>query len=294
LKSNPRDEGRPEGLRDGSGGVPPELVEALERARPRLGRLASTLLYFESIGSTNDEAAARSASDVPVPSPQRPPSSEGLVVVADAQTAGRGRRGHTWFSPPGSGLYVSVVLAPSRARVEPERATTLLTLAAGVGLAEGIAAATGLRVDLKWPNDLQVTRRKLAGILAEASGAGDAASVVVGYGINVAATAFPPELRDRATSLESELGRAVDRHHVLVETLASLARRYQDLLDGRFDAILDAWRRLAPAASGARVEWTTNAATSTGVTAGIDERGALLVRVDDRVERIISGEVVWL
>ena len=273
--------------------MPPELAEALERARPRLSGLASTLLYFETIGSTNDEAAARSASDFPAPSPQ-PRDPEGLVVVADAQTAGRGRRGHTWFSPPGSGLYVSVVLAPSRARVDPERATTLLTLAAGVGLAEGIEAATGLRVDLKWPNDLQVTRRKLAGILAEASGASDAASVIVGYGINVAATAFPPELRDRATSLESELGRAVDRHHVLVETLASLARRYQDLLDGRFDAILDAWRRLAPAASGARVEWTTNAATATGVTAGIDERGALLVQVDDRVERIISGEVSWL
>ena len=111
--------------------------------------------------------------------------------------------------------------------------------------------------DLKWPNDLQVARRKLAGILAEASGNGVGDSVIVGYGINVAATAFPPELRDRATSLESELGRGVDRAHVLVETLAALARRYDDLLDGRFDAILDAWRALAPAASGARVKWTT-------------------------------------
>ena len=89
------------------------------------------------------------------------------------QTAGRGRRGHTWFSPPGSGLYVSVVLMPARARVDPMRATTLLTLAAGVALAEAVEAATGLRVDIKWPNDLLVGRRKLAGILAEASGRGD-------------------------------------------------------------------------------------------------------------------------
>ena len=86
------------------------------------------------------------------------------------------------------------------------------------------------------------------------------------------ATALPPELRDRATSLETELGRAIDRHQLLAETLAALSRRYEDLLAGRFDAILDAWRRLAPAAMNARVEWTTNAGTAAGVTAGIDDR----------------------
>src|SRR5476649_814295 len=119
------------------------------------------MLFFETIGSANDEAAARSAKDFALHersafarhersaslSGERPP--EGLAVVADQQTAGRGRRGHTWFSPAGSGLYVSVVLAPAAARVDPARATTLLTLAAGVALAEGIEQATGLRVDLK-------------------------------------------------------------------------------------------------------------------------------------------------
>jgi BirA family biotin operon repressor/biotin-[acetyl-CoA-carboxylase] ligase len=188
-----------------------------------------------------------------------------------------------------------VVLAPATAAIDPPRALTLLTLAAGVALAEGIEQATGLRIDLKWPNDLQVSRRKLGGILAESSAtAGRIDTVVVGYGINVLATSFPSELRDRATSLESELGRAVDRHHLLVETLAALSRRYEDLLAGRFDAILDAWRRLAPGASGARVAWTTNAGTASGESAGIDDHGALLVRVGDRVERIVSGEVIWL
>ena len=140
-----------------------------------------------------------------------------------------------------------------------------------------------------------MARRKLGGILAESSDTTDRVrTVVVGYGINVLSTSFPPELHDRATSLESELGRAVDRHHLLAETLAALSRRYEDLLAGRFDAILDAWRRLAPGASGARVEWTTNAGTVSGRTAGIDDRGALLVRIDDRVERIVSGEVTWL
>jgi BirA family biotin operon repressor/biotin-[acetyl-CoA-carboxylase] ligase len=166
----------------------------------------------------------------------------------------------------------------------------LLTLTAGVALAEGVEAATGLTVTLKWPNDLLVSRRKLGGILAE--GCGD--TVVVGYGINVGATAFPPELGDRATSLESELGHSVDRDHVLAGTLAALARRYDDLVEGRFDAILDAWRRLAPGASGARVTWKTMVGEESGATAGIDDQGALLVRVGNRIERIVSGEVNWL
>lgn len=273
------------------------MVDAIERVRPRLGRLASTVLFFDTIGSTNDEAAQRVASPKPqAASPQaQAPSPEGLVIVADEQTAGRGRRGHTWFSPAGSGLYVSVVLTPAASTVEPARAIRLLTLAAGVALAEGIEQAAGLRVDLKWPNDLQVSRRKLGGILAESSGTGGSPDcVVVGYGINVLSTAFPPELRDRATSLESELGRAVDRQLLLAETLAALSRRYEDSLAGRFDVILDAWRRLAPAASGARVTWTTSSGIASGVTAGIDDLGALLVRVGERVERIVSGEVTWL
>jgi BirA family biotin operon repressor/biotin-[acetyl-CoA-carboxylase] ligase len=280
LKSNPSDD-RPEGAR---------YAAKIERARPRLGRLASTFLFFPSVGSTNDIALdhTRSAS---LSGERSVGSSEGLVVVADQQTAGRGRRGHTWFSPPGSGLYVSVVLAPASSRVDPARATMLTTLSAGVALAEGVAAATGLRVDLKWPNDLYVTRRKLGGILAD--GAADGA-VVLGYGINIGATAFPPELGDRATSLESELGRAVDRSHALVETLAALSRRYEDLLAGRFDAILDAWRLHAPAASGARVTWTTNAGVLSGITAGIDEDGALLVKTADGIEQIVGGEVTWL
>jgi BirA family biotin operon repressor/biotin-[acetyl-CoA-carboxylase] ligase len=243
--------------------------------------VGSTILFHPSIGSTNDAASltARLSGE----------RSEGLVVIADEQTAGRGRRGHAWFSPPGSGLYVSVVLAPTRARVDPGRATRLLTLAVGVALAEAVESAAGLRVDLKWPNDLYVARRKLAGILAEATG--DA--VVVGYGINVTATSFPPDLRDRATSLESELGRSCDRAVLFAETLAAVDARYVELLEGRFDAILDAWRRRAPAAHGARVTWTTPAGPVSGVTGGIDDEGALLVRVGDRIERIVAGELTW-
>jgi BirA family biotin operon repressor/biotin-[acetyl-CoA-carboxylase] ligase len=277
LKSNRSNEPPSEGLR---------YRQAIERSRARLGRLASAFEFFATIASTNDVALERSAAAALA---RR--DAEGLVVVADEQTAGRGRRGHAWFSPPGSGLYVSVVLAPARARVDPARATVLLTLAAGVAIAEGVAAATGLRPDLKWPNDLQVSRRKLAGILAEGT-AGN--HVVLGYGINIAPAAFPPELRARATSIESELGKPTDPVHVLVETLAALSCRYDDLLAGRFDAILDAWRALAPSAAGARVSWSTNAGLLSGITAGIDDHGALLVRRDGGIDRIVAGELSWL
>jgi BirA family transcriptional regulator, biotin operon repressor / biotin---[acetyl-CoA-carboxylase] ligase len=255
--------------------------DALTRVRPRLGRLATSFHFFPSIGSTNDQALSL--------------ATEGAVVVADAQTAGRGRRGHSWFSPPGSGLYVSVVLMPGRARIDARRATSLVTIMAGVALAEGIGEATGLEVALKWPNDLFVARRKLGGILAESSGtAGSIDAVTVGYGINVSATAFPRELSDRATSIESELGRDVDRSHVLAETLTALAQRYDDLLAGQFDAILDRWRAKAPASRGALVSWTTAEGVVSGRTAGIDPDGALLVRRDDAIERIVAGEVNWI
>jgi BirA family biotin operon repressor/biotin-[acetyl-CoA-carboxylase] ligase len=260
---------------------PPELADAFAGARDRLGLFAGRILYFPTIGSTNDVAASLAAE----------PGAVGMVVIADAQTAGRGRRGRTWFSPAGSGLYVSVIVAPAHGAADPERATALLTLATGVALAEGVERATGLGPAIKWPNDLLVGPRKLAGILAEAFG--DA--VVLGYGINVGPMAYPPELRDRATSLETELGRAIDRSVVAVETLAALAVRYADLVGGRFDAILDAWRRRAPSHRGARVMWDTPAGPQSGITEGIDERGGLLGSgAADRVERIVAAEVRWI
>lgn len=266
--------------------LPADFAEALGGVRDRLGPLGSPILYFSSAGSTNDVAAKLAAAG----------HQEGAVVIADAQTAGRGRRGRGWFSPPRAGLYVSVVVNPAGAPfARRERAGALLTLAAGVALAEAVQRATGLALDIKWPNDLVAGGRKVAGILAEAvidqTQAG--ASVVLGYGINVAPSAFPAELRDRATSLEGELGRPVDRAALCAETLAGVAARYGDLLEGRFDAILDRWRGLAPGSRGARVAWDTPAGPQSGVTAGIDEWGALLVQLDSRIERLVAGEVTW-
>lgn len=266
--------------------LPGDLADAFSLARDRLGRLGSSVFFFPTVGSTNDVAATLAAGG----------KREGAVVIADAQSAGRGRRGHSWFSPPGAGLYVSVVLAPGRAGAAADRATALLTLTAGVALAEAVERVTGLCPIIKWPNDLFVGRRKLAGILAEGVSSPSSRRlqlVVLGYGLNLGRAAYPPELDDRVTSLESELGRGIERAIVCVETLVALAMRYDDLLGARFDAILDAWRARAPGSRGARVSFETSIGTQSGVTAGIDEGGALLVRVGDRIERVISGEVRW-
>jgi len=273
--------------------LPTELRHAIEARRDRLGPLASRIVYFETTGSTNDVAASLASADRLEASPT---DVEGLVVIADAQTAGRGRRGRTWFSPPGAGLYVSVVLRPGRARESVERAIALLTISAGVALAEAVERVTGLSPAIKWPNDLLVERRKLAGILAEgvaSPGSGALHAVVLGFGLNVMSAAYPPELSTIVTSLDSELGRGVDRAEVCAEALASLAERYRDLLDARYDAILDAWRARAFGSRGAKVEWDTPAGVRTGVTEGVDAMGALLVRTGEGLERIVAGEVRW-
>jgi BirA family biotin operon repressor/biotin-[acetyl-CoA-carboxylase] ligase len=213
---------------------------------------------------------------------------EGSVVAANAQSSGRGRLGRMWASPPGAGLYVSVVLHPRR------EAMSLVTIAAGVAVAEGIEAATGLRASVKWPNDVYVGTRKLAGILAEAGASAAGDHVVVGFGINVQPAALPPDVAARATSIEGELGRAVDRGLVLAECLAALANRYRTLQRGAADELIAAWRARAAQHMGRPVEWDGDGGAHRGIAHDIDAGGALLVRVGDQIVRVISGEVRWL
>jgi BirA family biotin operon repressor/biotin-[acetyl-CoA-carboxylase] ligase len=239
--------------------------------------------WYETVASTMDlvKAAAEAG------------AAEGLVVIAQEQTSGRGRRGRPWSSPPGAGLYVSCLFRPARsAGATP--AIGLLTLAAGVAVRSAIEIASGLRPDLKWPNDVMVGRRKLAGILAEAIGLGTHDEfVVLGIGVNLLATSHPAAIAERATSLEAELGRQVQRAVVLEELMAAVAQRYDDLRRGKADDILREWRHAAPSAHGARVEWQAHDGVRRGTTAGIDETGALLVHTASGVERIVGGEVVW-
>jgi BirA family biotin operon repressor/biotin-[acetyl-CoA-carboxylase] ligase len=253
----------------------------LARAADRLGIFRDQIVWYADASSTNDLAAAMAERNAP----------EGRVVVANAQSAGRGRHGRSWISPAGAGLYVSAVLRPAG------QALQLLTIAAGVAVAEGIQSATGLAADVKWPNDVHAHGRKVAGILAEASSsniAGAIHHVVVGAGINVMPAAYPPEIAGRATSLEAELGRPVDRGLVLAEYLCALAARYRDLQGGGANRIVDAWRARAAAMLGRRVQWEGTGTIHDGIALDIDETGALVVRTAAGPVRLVAGEVTWV
>lgn len=267
--------------------------------------------YLPEVTSTNDVALAFASSGAP----------QGTVVCADAQTAGRGRLGRSWFSPPGAGVYASIILRPpgwpiaaiaaitgrEAETADPTamaRALGLVTLTAGVALAESLRATTSIPIEIKWPNDLVVVDpsarsrgfRKLGGILAEASseeGGARVQHIVVGFGVGVSRASYPPELRDRATSIEDQTGRRFDRWELLATALSVLTRRFHDLAAGRFSEILSAWRRLAPSTHGARVAWMAADRRRSGVVQDIDDHGALLVQNEDGVERIVAGDLEW-
>jgi BirA family biotin operon repressor/biotin-[acetyl-CoA-carboxylase] ligase len=227
--------------------------------------------WFDSLDSTNryllDEA--------------RRGAPEGLVAVADFQTAGRGRRGREWVAPPGASLLVSVLLRPALA---PEQ-TPLVTMACGVAMVDAVARVAGFAPGLKWPNDLVVGDRKLVGILAERDG--DA--VVVGAGVNVEWQAFPAELADTATACNLEAGHSVDRRELLDAFLAELDRRYAGL-----DAVVGEYRaRLATLGRHVRVERPDGALVGRAV--GVGAAGQLQVEVDGGdVLEVRVGDVVHL
>jgi BirA family transcriptional regulator, biotin operon repressor / biotin---[acetyl-CoA-carboxylase] ligase len=262
--------------------VPEDVLAAIDAACLR-SPLALDLHYLDSTTSTMDLAGEAVNAGAP----------EGYAVIAGEQTAGRGRRGRVWQSPPGAGLYCSMVFRPGLS-AEGQRAQSLLTLAAGVAARRAIGAATGLWPDLKWPNDLLVGRRKLAGILAEGHNLGShQAAVVVGVGVNILQAVLDSSVADRSTSLEAELGRAVPRGAVLEHLLVALAAAYDQLRRGESDAILREWRMAAPSAVGARVEWDSGPQVRHGTTAGIDADGALLIRTATATERFVGGELRW-
>ena len=259
--------------------LPDDFAAAIAVAGDRAGSFSRRVLWYAEVGSTNDVAATLADRGEP----------EGTVVIADAQSAGRGRHGRTWASPPGAGLYMSIVIRPA------PHAVSLLTIGAGVALADGIQAATGLHPHLKWPNDVYIGGRKLAGILAEAGTSKDGGPhVVLGCGVNLMPAAYPPDVAARATSIESELGRPIDRGLLLVECLAALHLRYRELQSRASEAVIARWRDRAVSTFGRRVEWDVAGVTRHGVAEDIDETGALLVRDGAAQARVISGEVRWL
>ena len=236
---------------------------------------------FDSVDSTNERALALAAAGAP----------DGSVIVAGEQTAGRGRRGRAWHSPEG-GLYLSYIVRDIASLPRP----AMLTMAAGVATARAIQAVTGFDVRLKWPNDVLApgAALKLAGILAEASSVGSRLEfVIIGIGINVSLASVPRELQATASSLEGELGRAVDRAALQDALIRSLDAEIARLRSGGHDGMLRDWSALSPGARDHAVSWRADDVVLRGMTAGVDEDGALLVRTADGLQRLVAGEVVW-
>ena len=214
---------------------------------------------------------------------------EGAIVIADTQTAGRGRLGRTWISEPGVGVYFSLILRPTI----PAPRLPALTLAVGLGVAEGIESACRVECDLRWPNDVLLNAKKCAGILVEASsGDGRASHLLVGVGINVNQATVPPELHDIATSARIETGCEYDREEVLHHVLRGVERYYGMFLDEGVEAITGAFTRKSSYVLHRRVAVLNGSTEIHGTTAGLDPSGVLLLETDQGViEPILAGSV---
>ncbi len=254
-------------------------------------RFVSRILVLPSAGSTNGEALKLAAEGAP----------EGTVVIADAQTAGRGRLGRAWHSPPGAGLYFSVLLRPSG----PVEDWPRWTIASALAICEGCRAVSGCDVAIEWPNDLLLEGRKVGGILTEGRSSGARSlGLVVGIGINVNQEAddFSPEIRQRAVSLRmGRRGASVDREDLAARCLGEMARVADTLALGRWDLLREAWTRRAPGGQGWRVRVSPESLDARrgsfeGTTRGLDEIGALLVEREtgDLVAVHAADSVVFL
>jgi BirA family biotin operon repressor/biotin-[acetyl-CoA-carboxylase] ligase len=236
------------------------------------GAGAPVILRFIEVDSTQDLAFAVAAGG----------ARDMTVVVADSQRVGRGRRGRAWHDAPRASLLMSVVMRPRL----PVAAWPTLSLAAAVAVASALGGVAGIEARVKWPNDVLVRGRKLAGILLESRCGPDAPTVVAGIGINVAQRVFPPELADRATSLALEAHALPGRAQVLDAVLDELQRWRAVLEKDGFAPVRERWLALADGL-GARV--TVDGVT--GVIVDLDGDGALVLDADGARHRVVAGEV---
>jgi BirA family biotin operon repressor/biotin-[acetyl-CoA-carboxylase] ligase len=237
--------------------------------------------FFDEIGSTNDQAALLAKGGSP----------EGTVVIADRQSRGRGQKERKWFSPPGAGIYLSLILRPA----VPPGEVPKITLLTAVAVAETLISLAGLDIRIKWPNDLNVNGRKIAGILAEADQeAGVVNHVIVGAGINVNVRRdiLPDDLKDSATSVLIESGKEMSRSVIVRGFLMAFELHYDAFLRGGFEAILERWKKHARV-TGERV--SVDGGRLSGIVIDVDRNGSLVMTDEQgRTHTISSGEVQFL
>jgi len=255
---------------------PHELRTGLEGTR-----IGQRLEYLQTTTSTNADAFRLAEAG----------AVEGTVVLADAQSGGKGRRGRAWASPAGVNLYCSVILRPA---IMPHEAPQLTFLSA-VAAARAIELTTNLVPEIKWPNDLLISGMKVAGLLNEMSAETDGINfVVLGIGVNLNMTEeqFPVDLRYPATSLFLESGLRVDRSRFAVTMLHELDRLYEEFLEHGFGRVREEWQCRCNARGRQVIVTDSGTEFSEGMFSGIDTDGAMLLRSDDNlVHRITCGDV---
>lgn len=238
--------------------------------------LKPTVLRFESLPSTNTELARLASEGAP----------EGASVVAEEQTAGRGRLQRAWSSPKRAGLYFSILLRPTI----PQNYWPLITFMAAIAVGEALREAAGVETDIKWPNDVLSGERKICGILAEAIDTPSGRAVILGIGINLTRNAFPPELTNVATSVSDAAGQPVDREQILTALLDALSRWYSVLDEP--GQIVDAWSNRSSYAIGKLVQVSNGDDVWQGTTGGVEPDGALRLRTASGEMKLIrAGDV---
>ena len=247
-------------------------IQRIRQLRPQ-----NDLHYFPAVGSTMTEAARLAASGAP----------HGTVVLADEQTAGMGRLGRAWQSQAGEGIYSTTLL---RLSLQPAN-VPLAALMLGLATADAITRSSSLVCDLRWPNDVLINSRKVAGILAQFSNQSSDGCVLAGIGINVHQSSFPADLRTPATSLSLESnGRPPAREDLIAQLLASLDAFCSLLTATGIPGILRAFTAASSYVLHRRIVIEEDGAE--GITAGLDENGFLMVRLDDnRLKRVYSGGI---
>lgn len=237
-------------------------------------------LHYDSLPSTNTKLAQLAARG----------AAEGLSVMAEEQTAGRGRKQRSWSSPKGAGLYFSILLRPEL----PLYLWPLLTFMAALAVGDALQNAFDLQTDIKWPNDLLAGERKICGILSETVESQGGRGLIVGIGVNLTREAYPPELRRSATSVAEQTGKLPDRERLLTSLLSCIAHWYQALQkeDGS-TTILREWISRSPYADGKLVDVVNGEDVFRGVTRGLEIDGALRVETGhDEIRIVRAGDVV--
>src|SRR2546430_800338 len=240
---------------------------------------APQILRFDSLPSTNVEAASRAVEGAP----------EGLCVMASEQTSGRGRMERQWVSPKGTGLYCSIILRPQL----DQSLWPLLTLMAAVAVHDALLDVYDLETDIKWPNDILVNDRKLCGILAETVDTPLGRAVILGIGVNLKHNSFSAEVEGVATSVEAATGRNADLELVIEPLFGSIVRYYQMLQHlGGSKEIVQEWSARSSYANGKRVRLVNSGEIVEGFTRGLESDGGLRIETDTGEIRIFrAGDV---